>query len=177
MRCPTFARIELAPHTAHSRRADLFPICCRTNPQSQIGKLFAISSCRVSWRRVPQSPPAPPPIAQSAPETAKHSHSPSPPDGRISHSLLPRHARRKSRSSASASFFFRARCTSASTAPPRAYPATGMDRSEICRLFFHPHNLEENDRHHRARAPCPSASNHLSRRKRIPQLRRSLPPK
>src|SRR5712664_1685667 len=152
----------------------LIPVLYCTKSQHRIEKFsptvsYHLFSCRVSSPRVPQSRPAPPPIAQSAPETATRSHSPGPLDGRILRSPIPLHVPRKSRSSASASSRVRARCTTASTAPLRERPATETDRSEIRRPFFHPRSPAETARHHRGKGPCPSASNRLSQRKRIPQ--------
>src|SRR5882762_423758 len=156
----------------------LISILDRSKSQHHIEKFsptvsYHLFSCRVSSPRVPQSRPAPPPIAQSAPETATRSHSPAPLDGRILRSRSPRHVPRKSRSSASASSRVRARCTTASTAPLRERPATETDRSEICRPFFHPLSPAETARHHRGKGPCPSASNRWSQKKRIPQPPRS----
>src|SRR6266404_4594248 len=152
----------------------LISILDRSKSQHRIEKILPIVSsplfsCRLSSPRVPQSRPAPPPTAQSAPETATRSHSPGPLDGRILRSPIPLHVPRKSRSSASASSPARARCTTASTAPLRERPATETDRSEICRPSFHPRSPAETARHHRGKGPCPSVSNRLSQRKRIPQ--------
>src|SRR5258705_2217119 len=152
----------------------LIPVLYRTKSQHRIEKFsptvsYHLFSCRVSSPRVPQSRPAPPPIVQSAPETATRSHSPGPLDGRILRSPIPLHVPRKSRSSASASSRVRARCTTASTAPLRERPATETDRSEICRPFFHQRSPAETARHHRGRDPSPSASNRWSQMKRIPQ--------
>src|SRR6266404_821096 len=152
----------------------LIPVLYRTKSQHRLEKFsptvsYYLFSCRVSSPRVPQSRPAPPPIVQSASETATHSHSPAPLDGRILRSPIPLHVPRKSRSSTSASSPARARCTTASTAPLRERPATEMDRSEICRSFFHPRSQAETARHHRGKDPCTSAINRLSQKKRIPQ--------
>src|SRR5882762_2332762 len=156
----------------------LIPVPYSTKSQHGIEKFsptvsYHLFSCRVSSPRVPQSRPAPPPIAQSAPDTATRSHNPIPLDGRILRSPIPLHVPRKSRSSASASSPAPARCTTASTALLRERPATETDRSEICRPFFHPRSPAEIGRHHRGKGPCPSASNRLSQRKRIPQPPRS----
>src|SRR6267142_5847731 len=148
----------------------LIPILYRAKPQHCIEKLsiivsYHLFSCRVSSPRVPQSRPAPPPIVQSAPETATRSHSPGPLDGRILRSPIPLHVPRKSRSSASASSRVRARCTTASTAPLRERPATEMDRSEICRPFFHQRSPAETARHHRGCDQSQSSTNRLSHMK------------
>src|SRR6266436_5721960 len=152
----------------------LIPVPYSTKSQHRIEKFsptvsYHLFSCRVSSPRVPQSRPAPPPIAQSAPDTATRSHNPIPLDGRILRSPIPLHVPRKSQSSALASSRVRARCTTASTAPLRERPATETDRSEICRPFFHQRSPAETARHHRGRDPSPSASNRWSQMKRIPQ--------
>src|SRR5882762_3851297 len=175
--CVFFRGLELEENGAACNllsASRLIPIPYRTKPQHCIEKLSIIAtyhlfSCRVSSPRVPQSRPAPPPIAQSAPETATRSHSPAPLDGRILRSPIPLHVPRKSQSSASASSPAHARCTTASTALLRERPATETDRSEICRPFFHPRSPAEIGRHHRGRDPSPSASNRWSQMKRIPQ--------
>src|SRR6266404_2923492 len=83
----------------------LIPVPYSTKSQHRIEKFsptvsYHLFSCRVSSPRVPQSRPAPPPIAQSAPDTATRSHNPIPLDGRILRSPIPLHVPRKSQSSA-----------------------------------------------------------------------------